>query len=82
VQTYIVFGSNFGANAHPAYVIKDPASIGDLHGGIEGTHYSGIIGDAYKKYPFPNDQMKFKQQTEGFNTREEFEQMILRALSD
>ena len=61
----------------PAYEIKDPAGIGDLHGGIAGTHYSGFIGESYKKYPFPRGEMKFKQQTRGFNTREEFEQMIL-----
>lgn len=61
----------------PAYVIEDPASIGDLHGGISGTHYSGFIGKSYKKYPFPKDETKFKQQTEGFKTRGEFEQMML-----
>jgi hypothetical protein len=60
-----------------AYVIKDPAAIGDLHGGIAGTHYSGFIGETYKKYPFPRDETKFKQQTDGFRTRDEFDKMIL-----
>ena len=60
-----------------AYVIKDAAGIGDLHGGIAGTHYSGFIGETYKKYSFPKDEIKFKQQTEGFKTRDDFVQMIL-----
>ena len=60
----------------PAYVIKNPADIGDLHGGIAGTHYSGFIGESYKKYPFPRDAKDFKQQTGGFKTRDDFVQMI------
>ena len=60
-----------------AFEIKDPAGIGDLHGGIAGTHYSGFIGETYKRYPFPRDEIKFKQQTDGFKTRDEFAQMIL-----
>jgi len=60
----------------PAYVIKNPADIGDLHGGIAGTHYSGFIGETYKKHPFPKEQINFKQQTEGYKTRDEFERMI------
>jgi len=64
--------------ALPAFVIKNSADIGDLHGGIEGTHYSGFIGETYKRYPFPEDQRKFKQQTEGYKTRDEFVQMIMK----
>lgn len=60
-----------------AFEIKDSAAIGDLHGGIAGTHYSGFIGETYKRYPFPRDEIKFKQQTDGFKTRDEFAQMIL-----
>lgn len=60
----------------PAYVIKNLADIGDLHGGIAGTHYSGFIGETYKKYPFPKQQIDFKQQTEGYRSRGEFERMI------
>ena len=62
----------------PAYVISDSDSIGDLHGGIAGTHFSGFIGETYKKYPFPRDSEKFKQQTDGFKTKGEFERMIKR----
>jgi hypothetical protein len=61
----------------PAYVVKNPANIGDLHGGIAGTHYSGFIGESYKRYPFPRETIKFKQQTEGFKTRDEFENIIM-----
>jgi hypothetical protein len=60
-----------------AYMIENPSRIGDLHGGIAGTHFSGFIGETYKKYPFPRDENKFKQQTEGFKTRNDFERMIL-----
>lgn len=70
-------GGAIGEFSFSAYVIKNAADIGDLHGGIAGTHYSGFIGESYKKYPFPRDQMEFKQQTEGFRTRDEFVQMIL-----
>ena len=61
-----------------AYVINDHDSIGDLHGAIAGTRYSGFIGETYKKYPFPRDEKKFKQQTEGFRTRDDFVQIILK----
>lgn len=64
-------------NSFPAYVIDSAAGIGDLHGAIAGTHYSGFIGETYKKYPFPKDVMKFKQQTDGFRTQKIFLQMIL-----
>jgi hypothetical protein len=64
-----------------AYVIEDAEKIGDLHGGIAGTHFSGFIGETYKSYPFPKDHQDFKQQTEGFKTRDEFEQMVLRFAS-
>ena len=60
-----------------AWVIENPSRIGDLHGGIAGTHFSGFIGETYKKYPFPRDENKFKQQTDGFKTRDDFERMIL-----
>ena len=60
-----------------AFVIENPVGIGDLHGGIAGTHFSGFLGETYKKHPFPSDPKEFKQQTEGFNTRDEFERMIL-----
>lgn len=70
-------GETINKFSFPAYVIKDAAGIGDLHGGIAGTHYSGFIGETYKKYPFPRDKTKFKQQTGGFKTRDEFIQLIL-----
>ncbi len=58
------------------YMIETPAEIGDLHGGISGTHYSGFIGESYKRYPFPKSSVDFKQQTSGFKTRSVFEQMM------
>ena len=70
-------GEMMSEHSFPAYEINDAASIGDLHGGIAGSHYSGFIGETYKKYPFPREEMKFKQQTDGFKTRENFVQMIL-----
>lgn len=71
-------GGTMSEFSFPAFVIKNPADVGDLHGGIAATHYSGFIGESYKKYPFPKDENGFKQQTEGFKTRDEFVQMILK----
>jgi len=61
----------------PAYIIEDNTDIGDLHGAIAGTFYSGFIGDTYKTFPFPEDITGFKQQTDGYKTRLIFEKMLL-----
>lgn len=61
-----------------AYTIKRPEDIGDLMGAIHGVRLTGFIGETYRKYPFPSDRRDFKQKTEGFETRKEFDSMIRR----
>lgn len=61
----------------PAYYIETNADIGDLHGGIAGTHYSGFIGETYKRYPFPTDNSFFKQQTNGYKTQDAIGKIIM-----
>ena len=45
-------------------------------GAIHGIHYSGFIGETYKKFPFPERREDFKQQPEGFKNQHIFEQLI------
>ncbi len=56
---------------HPAFIIENPQDIGDLMGAIHGVHFSGFIGDVYKLFPFPQDPAGFKQNPEGYRTREQ-----------
>jgi len=59
-----------------AFLIENRQDIGDLHGAIAGQHFSGFIGETYKRYPFPQHQTDFKQQTRGFESRDEFAEML------
>lgn len=52
------------------YYIADTNDIGDLMGAIHGMHYTGFIGKLYTLFPFPDDPKAFKQNPDGFNTRE------------
>lgn len=52
------------------YHIPDPERIGDLMGAIHGVHFSGFIGEVYKKYPFPQTETGFKQKPEGTRTQD------------
>jgi hypothetical protein len=51
------------------YHIPDPADIGDLMGAIHGIHYTGFIGEVYRRFPFPERPEAFKQKPEGHMTR-------------
>jgi len=51
------------------YTIPKPADIGDLMGAIHGIHYSGFIGEVYRKFPFPDKPDAFKQKPEGYRTQ-------------
>jgi len=62
----------------PAYIIEDPAKIGDLHGAISGIRHTGFIGETYKSFPFPEDNKHFKQQTNGYKNKVVFEKMLLK----
>ena len=58
------------------YHIADPERIGDLMGAIHGVHFSGFIGEVYRKYPFPPKEADFKQKPEGARTREVVETIM------
>ena len=58
------------------YHIQDPERIGDLMGAIHGVHFTGFIGDVYKKYPFPQKEGDFKQKPEGVRTQHILEAII------
>ncbi len=52
-----------------AYYI-DGEDIGDLMGAIHGIQFTGFIGKIYTLFPFPDDPQAFKQNPEGYQTRE------------
>jgi hypothetical protein len=58
------------------HTISNPADIGDLMGAIHGIHYSGFIGEVYRRFPFPDRPEAFKQKPEGYRTREVVESII------
>ena len=60
-----------GRFEYPVYMIEDPANVGDLMGAIHGVHHTGFIGDVYQVYPFPGNPSGFKQNPEGYKTREQ-----------
>ena len=53
----------------PVYYIESPAEIGDLMGAIHGNRFTGFIGELYQHYPFPNQEVDFKQNPAGFQTQ-------------
>ena len=57
------------------YIINQ-RDIGDLHGAIEGARLTGFIGEVYRHFPFPKDPMGFKQNPEGYKTRETVKNLI------
>ena len=84
LEQYFLFGSEFcqyvgelAENFNEAkyeskwqvYAIEDRVQIGDLMGAIHGVHYSGFIGELYRKFPFPKEAEKFKQKPEGSRTQ-------------
>jgi hypothetical protein len=58
-----------------AYTLE-PAAIGNLMGAIHGIDLGGFIGEVYRKFPFPADQDKFRQQPEGVSKRGIMENII------
>jgi len=54
----------------------DAASIGNLMGAIRGFDLSGFIGEVYRRFPFPGEEEKFKQQPEGFENRGIIEDIV------
>ena len=56
--------------------IESADDIGDLMGAIHGVHFSGFIGEVYRRYPFPEQQEDFKQNPNGNFTQEEMSAII------
>lgn len=60
-----------------AYVLEEK-DIGNLMAAISGVYFSGFIGDVYGHFPFPHEPEKFKQNPEGYKTRELIDGIIKR----
>ena len=60
---------NFSGMDWEVYILA-PEDIGDLHGAISGTRLRGFIGEVYGLFPFPKNPEAFKQNPDGFKTRE------------
>jgi len=69
-------GKGAGKTPLRVYYIAEPEDIGDLMGAIHGIHYSGFIGETYRRFPFPEKEEDFKQKPDGYKTRAIVESMI------
>ncbi len=58
------------------YWIEKDRDVGNLMGAIHGIDLSGFIGEVYKRFPFPREREKFKQNPWGFRTRPLIEKLI------
>jgi hypothetical protein len=61
--------------------ILEAGQIGNLMGAISGVVFEGFIGEVYTHFPFPHEPEKFKQNPEGYKTREFIEGIIHRYTS-
>ncbi len=62
-------GERFYRVSWKVQVIEDDEDIGDLMGAIHGVRFTGFIGELYRRFPFPQQPQKFKQNPEGAQTR-------------
>jgi hypothetical protein len=56
-------------NIWSVYFMSTPGDIGDLMGAIHGVRFTGFIGHIYRRFPFPQQPEKFKQNPDGFRTK-------------
>lgn len=75
VSTLAAAGESSGA-ALPCWRVDHPAMIGDLNGAIRGDYHKGFIGAVYARWPFPKRKADFKQDPDGYQTREEVTTLI------
>ena len=69
-------GGKTGEDIWQVYHIGDPQQIGDLQGAIHGVHYTGFIGEVYRRFPFPELAADFKQKPDGFQNRSVVNEII------
>ncbi len=89
LDTYFIFASDFcrhigsladgqagqSSTEWDVYIL-DHGQIGNLAGAIHGFDLCGFIGEVYKRFPFPKEPEKFKQNPDGWKTREIVKEMI------
>jgi hypothetical protein len=63
--------------AWSVYILHE-RQIGNLMGAIRGVVFEGFIGEVYTRFPFPHEPEKFKQNPEGYKTRELVEGIVNR----
>jgi len=82
LDRYFFFAEDFCKNIEAIdsfwyiYEIREGKDIGNLMEAICGIRYTGFIGEVYKRFPFPKDPNKFKQNFNGYKTREIIEKII------
>ena len=59
-------------------VIEKAEEIGDLMGAIHGVHFTGFIGELYRRFPFPQQPEEFKQNPAGAQTQPLVTEIIAR----
>ena len=58
--------------------IDDPGRMGNLDGAITGHDLRGFLGETYRRWPFPERRVDFRQDPDGDRNRQETEALILR----
>lgn len=54
-----------------SWFIPNPRDLGDLHGSIAGRTHYGLIGETYRRWPFPEDMGDFNQKPAGAASKQE-----------
>lgn len=62
----------------PAWIIQNQEDLGDLHGSIAGRTHYGLIGELYRRWPFPSDPAGFRQKPAGAATKAEVLEILER----
>jgi len=90
---YFLFADDFcryvgdmaGSAGEPIYqaswtvqVIEKAEGIGDLMGAIHGVHFTGFMGELYRRFPFPRQPEEFKQNPAGAQTQSLVSEIISR----
>ncbi len=60
------------------FEVTDPANLGNVMGAIQGHDLGGLIGDTYRRYPFPSRPEDFRQRASGGLGRGEMLDLLAR----